>query len=589
MNTRTTPSIVRRSVRAACVLAPVAAAVACGSSDGTVEPTSATGSSTSDTSSTAATGTGGTGGSGGAGTGGATSATSGPGICTPNEVVGCYDGPAGTENVGSCKGGMKTCNADGTAFGDCVGQVVPAEDVCGNMADEDCDGTVDACNGNYLWAKRYGDIDFQKATAVALDASDNIFVTGKFRGKLDLGKGELSGAGLMSDDVFVAKLDASGNTVWSAAFGDDKDQVANGIAADLEGNTIVTGEFKGGINFGAGTLNSTTIKTTDIFLAKFDSTGKLSWAKSFGASGADAGRAVTTDANGNIIVTGSFTGSVNFGNGPTTAGGGNDLFVAKYDPSGILLWVGAYGNSLSQIGHAIAVDANGNVGVTGGFAGSMNFPLLTPPSITALGTDIFVALFDANGVPLWARKYGDDTLVQEGRGIAFAPKGEFYLVADGAGATKFDTNGQLVAAGGKLDAMVAKFSAWDGVVPPSAQWSQRFGDSLHQYANGVSVDGDGNVVIVGAVEGTTNFGGGMLMSAGKTDAYAAKFNSLGNHVWSKLFGNVLDQTVTAVAATTSGTVLVGAFQGLIDFGGGELSNADPMKTFDDMFIAKLSP
>jgi len=595
MSLLTTFTTARRplsAVRSLVAGATTATLAACGGDSDAVTPFPTSGTGQSAEASTGAGGNAGnTVGAGGnvaaSGSGGSTA--SGSMVCMPNSEAACYDGPAATENVGPCMSGKKLCNEDGMAFGACEGQVLPAAEVCGNMLDENCDGKVDACEGNYVWAKGYGDSNVQAANSVALDSTGNIFVTGVFRGTLDMGKGPMTGAGVMTDDVFLAKLDAAGATLWSMGFGDQTNQAGFGVATDSSGNVVVVGRFEGGINFGSGALNSA--GTTDVFVAKFDGTGKLLWAKRYGAAGADQARAVAVDAMGNIHLTGSFTTSIDFGGGAIkpVSGGGNDLFVAKLDANGNHIWSRPFGDNKSQVGNGLAVDLKGNVVVTGSFSGTMTLPPSMLPSIAASSTsvpDVFLLLLDSNGAPLFGAKFGD-IAEQNGRAVAVDSKGDIYLVADGAGTTNFGS-GPLPTFG-QMDGMVAKFSGWDGVKTPAALWSQHFGDSLNQYCTSVSVDEDDNLVVAGGAEGTTNFGGKPLTSAGTKDAYAAKFNSQGMHVWSKLFGNNLDQVTNGVVATTTGVVLAGGFRGTIDFGGGVINNADPTQPVDDLFVAQLSP
>lgn len=129
----------------------------------------------------------------------------------------------------------------------------------------------------------------------------------------------------------------------------------------------------------------------------------------------------------------------------------------------------------------------------------------------------------------------------------------------------------------------------DGVMgelcPGETQWSERGGNNTNQEANGVAVDGAGNVIIAGGFEGTIDLGGGTLTSAGSRDVFVAKFSPTGTHIWSKRYGGAGNDFASSVAATAAGEVAVaGAFDSSsIDFGGGAKNNEGSL----DGFAAKL--
>jgi hypothetical protein len=225
--------------------------------------------------------------------------------------------------------------------------------------------------------------------------------------------------------------------------------------------------------------------------------------------------AVGTDGSGNVIVAGTFEGSVDFGGGALTSAGMRDIFVAKYSATGAHLWSKRFGSSGDDVVYGLAVDSLGDVALSGKFQGSVSFGSAT-----------------------------------------------------------------LVSAGGD-DAFVTKLSGSTGI--PS--WSKRFGSTSQDIAMGVAVDGSRNVVITGQFSGTVDFGGGALSSLA-LDAFAAKYDSAGAHLWSRSFGSTSTQIGAAVAAAPTGDVtLTGFFQQTVDFGTGTLTSAG---TFD-AFLAGIGP
>ncbi len=155
---------------------------------------------------------------------------------------------------------------------------------------------------------------------------------------------------------------------------------------DASGNVLVTGHFDGKMSLGDMPLVSA--GGFDLFVAKFDPSGAHMWSKSFGDGGFQEGRSLVVDAPGSVLVTGRFNGVMNLGSGQLVSAGGYDLFVAKLDPSGGPLWSKSFGDVSLQEGHGIAVDASGNVLTTGRFSGTMDFGL---GPLTSAGFDLFVA------------------------------------------------------------------------------------------------------------------------------------------------------------------------------------------------------
>ena len=191
---------------------------------------------------------------------------------------------------------------------------------------------------------------------MATDNAGNVLLTGYFTGAVSFGGGSLSAA--CPSAVFLTKLKADGSHVWSKRFGGLESHTATGVAADALGNVIVTGTFSALIDFG-GILarNAGELSTS---LAKFDAAGKHLWSKRFGDASTSL-EWVATDTDGNVVVTGKFYGTVDFGGGPLTSAGDSDVFVAKFDGAGKHLWSKRFGDADQQDASGIVIDAAGNV------------------------------------------------------------------------------------------------------------------------------------------------------------------------------------------------------------------------------------
>jgi hypothetical protein len=244
--------------------------------------------------------------------------------------------------------------------------------------------------GNTLWAKRFGVLNgSQTAAAVQTDGLGNIVIVGAFDSSIDFGGGALVSAG--GTDVFVAKFSPAGTHLWSKGFGDvNATQGASSVAIDAAGNVIVTGSFLGTLDFGGPALVGTGMDNTqNIFLAKLDASGNHLWSKSFGDGAQQTGLAVAVGPGGSVLLTGGIAGSTNFGGGALVASGSRDAFVARFDTNGSHLKSQIFGGLDDQFGQALAPDGAGGVLVTGFFYGTIDFGngLLT----SAGNSDTFLA------------------------------------------------------------------------------------------------------------------------------------------------------------------------------------------------------
>jgi hypothetical protein len=202
-------------------------------------------------------------------------------------------------------------------------------------------------SGALVWAKSFGGASSDLGISIAVDSSGNIYTTGYFNGTADFdpgaGTSNLTSAG--GNDVFVSKLDSSGNLVWAKGFGGASNDLGYYIAVDSSGNVYTTGYFEGTVDFdpGAGTSNLTSAGGNDVFVSKLDSSGALVWAKSFGGTSFDSGYSIAVDSSGNIYTTGYFNGTADFdpgaGTSNLTSAGGADIFVLKLTSSGEALTV----------------------------------------------------------------------------------------------------------------------------------------------------------------------------------------------------------------------------------------------------------
>jgi hypothetical protein len=459
------------------------------------------------------------------------------------------------------------------SFGPCLGQQLPYLEVCGGTDDEDCNGVSNEhCAA---WAKRFGNSASQHGFAVAVDAQDNVIFTGDMGGNANFGGGTLtSGGGL---DIFVAKLDTDGNHLWSRRYGDAAAQTARAVAVDPSGNVIVAGGFEGELAIGAPALSLTSAGLDDIFVIKLDPLGSPLWSKRFGSAADQNAYAVAVGADGSIVVTGEFAGTVDFGGGPLTSAELLDGFVVKLAADGSHLWSRRFGGPDNDVGFAVTTDAASDVYVTGRFAES--FDLSGSPVADGGGTDGFIAkLAAATGTHVWSRTFGPEG-DQEGEGVAIGPAGEVFVSGAFEIALDFGT-GPTPSTGG-FDGFATKFDPQGTVV-----WTKTFTGMNDQDADWIAVDAAGNIAVTGDYTGTADFGGGPQTALGLGDMYFAVFDAGGMYRYSRSFGDVQDQDPFGIAFDGQGSLLlVGEMEGTVDFGPGPITSGGG----NDIFIAKIPP
>jgi hypothetical protein len=190
--------------------------------------------------------------------------------------------------------------------------------------------------------------------------------------------------------------------VWSRRFGASGDQFARGIGVDVSGNVFLAGSLWGSADFGSGPITSEGFE--DIFLVKLDAEGNTLWARTFGDADSQEPWDLAVDEAGNVVLTGYLVGKVDFGDGPTAGAGMPDAFVVKFSSDGNALWSRRFGDGGLQFGQSIATSGD-SVVVAGEFEGCVDFD--DGIECTAgVDYDEFVAKFDVTGAIAWHRVFG---------------------------------------------------------------------------------------------------------------------------------------------------------------------------------------
>ncbi|RKR05706.1 beta-propeller repeat-containing protein [Flavobacterium sp. 81] len=272
-----------------------------------------------------------------------------------------------------------------------------------------------------------------KAKSVKTDAAGNIYLAGNFTGTTDFDPSEgianLTSAG--EEDVFVAKYDFNGKYIYACALGGIEYDNCNALAVDRYGNAYITGSFKDKANF---TSKKKIIKKAsagdfDIFIAKYDPDGRLLYANTIGGKERDYGQAIAADDNGNVYVTGYFTGICDFDSGKgitnLSSQDGVHLFFTKYDANGEYV----YAKNINGNSSGIANDDKGNVYLTGYYAGTADFDPGKGVAImkSIYDENIFFAKYDSYGNFVFVKNIGSESSKDESKAIALDRDNNIYL------------------------------------------------------------------------------------------------------------------------------------------------------------------
>lgn len=502
--------------------------------------------------------------------------------CTPDEQVPCYDGPAGTEGVGSCAAGTQTCAADGSGFGPCEGQTVPAAEDCAAPGDEDCNGQPNdncACDPGTT-IPCYNGAAGTSGVGPCHDGTQVCNADG-------LGYGACTGEVIPATETCDGQLideDCDGTTNEGSGTGCVCDGGATTSCYFGPAGTLGVGVCVGGMSTcnAEGTVlgpcNGQVVPSTDSCATAADEdcdgsavlcTGNTLWSVRAGDGSDQIGNDLATYGT-SVYVTGQFKGQLDFGGGALDAGSTSkdEVFLAKLDSGGAQLWSKRFGASnTDDRGVALDVDGAGTVALTGAVSGATQFNQPNGATLAVGGADdLFIALYDANGAYVWANVYGDSS-DQVGKGAAYDGAGSLFVAGSLKGSIGFSGAVNTFSAGGN-DAFLVKVAAADGV----PAWVKAYGGAMEQMANDVDVDPSGNVILVGRVDGTMDFGGGVTaVSAGQSDIFVAKIKSSdGTALWAKRFGGSTVDNALTVTTDAAGSIYVGGFfqGGPVDFGGG---------------------
>ena len=382
-------------------------------------------------------------------------------------------------------------------------------------------------DGNVLWAKSVQGTDNmdERVFSIAVDGTGNVFLAGMYSSPtLSFDTITITNAGI--ENIFLAKYDPNGNALWAKSTGGSYHDWAYSVAMDNSGNIYLTGVFRSPtISFGSISLTNAdnTGNTTDLFIAKYDTNGDVLWARRDGGTGYDWALSVSVDPTNKVLVSGSFNSSIlSFGSiNLTNTSLYGDIFLAKYDDNGNVIWAKSASGNFDDIVYSVATDISGNIYITGNFRS----PTLAFGTTTLTHTgesDVFLAKYDTNGNVLWAKSaVGIDNDL--GTSVATDAYGNAYITGYFYSPTiTFETT--TLTNAGSADIYLVKYD-----INGNLQWAKRVGGTGNDGAVSVAMDTFDNAYITGWFRDICSFGAITLTNDGGSfngsDVFIAKLSS----------------------------------------------------------------
>lgn len=411
-----------------------------------------------------------------------------------------------------------------------------------------------------------------KAFSIVTDPSDgSVTVTGTFKSSATFNSTTLNSHG--GTDIFIARYNAGGVLQWVRQIGGTIDDEPAAVATDSAGNLFVTGRFGDMAFFGSQQINGQ--GEYDIFLARYTKTGNLVWVRTAGGTLTDQPRALFTDRSGNCYLTGSFQGFANFQGTNLMSLGGNDIFTAKFNNSGVMQWVSQAGSVTTETGTGIGADLSGNVLVTGNFQNTLTVGATTLTSAGA--TDVLLIKYDRYGSPLWAVNTGG-IQADQSKGLFVNNEGQAIVAGTFIGTAQFGAS--TLTSAGAGDVFTAAFNT-DG----SLAWANRAGGSGDDAALALTPWKNGDCMVAGRFSGTATFGTKTFTAAGGSDLFMSKVDALGQFRFTVVNGGQGNDEATTVNTDANGKVFAaGSFNQNITFGTNILLSSGGSDAFFTSFV-----
>jgi hypothetical protein len=388
--------------------------------------------------------------------------------------------------------------------------------------------------------------------------------------------------------MFISTFGMAQGFAWAKkAGGAGVDETYN-VVTDIQGNIIVTGEhLSSPFICGSYTINSK--GADDIFIAKYDPSGNVLWAQDIGDSGMDWISSVATDKSGNVFLAGTHgSATLTVGSYTLTGGGFNDVLVAKFDPNGNVLWAKSFGGSFDDRGYSVTTDSFGNSYITGSFSStSMVFGTFTLTNTSFFTSNVFLLKLDPLGNVVWAKQsYGSSN--DQGHTITIDASNNLYI-SGCFGSSSISFGSFTLVNSTVLPLFLVKYSSAGNEIW-AKQLVGRFDNNSER--NCILFKKPNIIYMVGTFySATAVFGSYTLTNAGSGtgDCFISRLDTSGNTIWAKRAGSPGQETGFGLATYPSGNLLVsGGFTNNPVVFGAYTVTPKPGAS-DPMFIAEYDP
>ncbi|MGB0391579.1 MAG: T9SS type A sorting domain-containing protein [Salibacteraceae bacterium] len=455
----------------------------------------------------------------------------------------------------------------------------------------------------HQWVKNFGSITnakYEGGTSIWVGDSGNIFTTGWFRDTADFDPG--SGQDLHSsshrndNDVFIHKMDSSGNLIWAKTLKGDGDDTGFIIRTDSDGNVIIGGRFKDTTDFdpGVGTHNLVSNGRFDFFVLKLNSSGQFMWANSFGNVKDETLTNIMVDDSNNIYCTGQYYDMLDIDPSASTFMLGSAsiygaIFYSKFSSAGQLTWAKSIADATCS---SSTLDSNNNIILTGTiiWAATDFDPSSGTFHLNPTPNRFYIAKYANNGNFIWAKNIGGNPSSFVGTTTQIDQEGNIVMVGQFTGTIDVDPDTGItnITSKGGADIFVVKLNASGNFL-----WAHGFGSTQHDYERGVKLDKNGFVHILGVVTdiadmdpgpGVANVGVANIYN----DPFTLKLNPNGDFVWVYSLPNLGPEATNDIAFGASGTIFTtGNFRDSLDFDPDTAVRDMRYKANGQIFVQKL--
>lgn len=456
---------------------------------------------------------------------------------------------------------------------------------------------------NWQWAKQFSQqpnpnlADELSLYDLKVSSSGNVYATGSFKNHFIYNGVTYNGfPNLTKADIFLGKFDASGNAIWIKTLGSSEGDLPEAIALDNDENVYLIGRIQGTCDFGGGYILNT-LGGQDAFIAKYNSSGVIQWAKAVAYGTAnDRMIGITVGTDGNIYTTGmsqrktgevgEYDFSVGDGTLSTTyhnSDQNSDLYLASYTPTGTYRWSKQIpSNGFDSIFRAITCDDNNNIYVGGALIGTMTIDG-NPYTSAGSGDIILLKASPTDGTAEWVRKGGSASNDQLNNIAVYDNYSYLIGFTEGTGtidSTKTKQSSNFTTAG-STDIFVAKYNLEGRLL-----WKKTIGSTGGDVGYGLNVYNN-ILVATGYFANTVNFNLNSITSGGGTDAAFFVFDVESNAVLAKSVSGTLEERGQGVALDSDYNVYLGGYFKSPTLTVGALTPlSNSNSTFNDLFLAK---